>query len=129
MRSALSARFALDAGRADRPAAGNRQRDVVDAVVGEELGAGVKLVAVPALVLQHAELRKPLGDEEEIADRAGAREGARHVRGPCDLDGRAAAGLDRLRQRHRHHRLDRPALSSSGAMKRFAAVRSTPPIW
>ena len=55
------AAVAPDAGRADRPAAGNRQADVVDAVVGKELGRGVELVTVPALVLQHAELRETTG--------------------------------------------------------------------
>ena len=97
--------FALDAGGADRPAVRHRQRHVVDAVVGEELGAGVELMAVPALVLQDAELGEPLRDEEEVADGAGARERARDVRGPFHFDGHAAARRDRPRQRHGHHRL------------------------
>ena len=96
--------FALDAGGADRPGLGHRQPDVVHAVVGEELGARVELVAVPPLVLQHAELGEPLRDEEEVADGAGAREGARHVRRPLDLDGQRAAGRRRLRKRRRQHR-------------------------
>ena len=101
----LSRRLTLDAGGAERPPARDRQRDVVDAEVGEELRARMELMAVPAVVLQDAELREPLHDEEEVADGAGARERARHVRGPFDLDGRRAARLDRLRQAHRHHRL------------------------
>ena len=108
------AAVAPDAGRADRPAAGNRQADVVDAVIGKEFGRGVKLVTVPALILQHAELRKPLGDEEEIPDRAGSCVRARDVSVPFQLDGDAAAGDNRLWQRDRHHRLIVPVAVVGG---------------
>ena len=64
---------ALDTGGADDPAVRNCQGDVVDAEIREELGPGMKLVTIPALVLKHAELREPLRDEEEVADGAGAR--------------------------------------------------------
>ena len=90
--------FDLDAGRAERPTAGNGQRDVVDAEVGEELRARVELMAVPAAILQDAELREPLDDEEEVADGAGARERARHVGGPFDLDRGGRSRRDRLRR-------------------------------
>ena len=69
--------------------------DVVNAVVGEELGVGMELVRVPALLLEDAELREPLGDEEEVADGAGAGEGPRNVRGPANL------GRGRASWRHR----------------------------
>ena len=78
--------IALDARRADRPALRHCQRHVVDAVVGEELGARVKLVAVPPVVLQDAELREPLRDEEEVPDGARPRERPRDVRRPFHLD-------------------------------------------
>src|SRR4051812_23010097 len=61
--------LALHPGRADDPPFGNGHPDVVNPVVGKKLGAGVKLVAVPSRVLEYAELRKPLRDEEEVADR------------------------------------------------------------
>jgi len=95
----------LHAGGANRPSERDGQRHVVDAEVGEELGAGMELMAVPSLILQDAELGKPLSDEEEVADRAGARERPRHVRAPGDLDGGRRSRRDRLRQPHRHHRL------------------------
>ena len=52
--------FDLAAGRADLPlvARGHVDRDVVVAEVGEELARGVVLVAVPAGLLKHAELRE-----------------------------------------------------------------------
>ena len=65
--------------RADNPAVRHRQPDVVDAEIGEELGRGVKLMAVPAGVLEDADLRKPLREEVEVADDAGSRERARHA--------------------------------------------------
>ena len=104
---------------------GHGQRHVVDAEVGEELGARVELVAVPARVLQDAELGEPLRDEEEVADGAGARERARHMRGPRDLDRRARARRDRFGQRD-SITVSSFGLSSSGATKRFAPVRSRP---
>src|SRR4030095_5950320 len=69
-----------------------------------ELRGGVKLMAVPAFVLQDADLGKPLRDEEEVPDGAGARDRARHVRGPRDVDRRRTARLDRLRERNAQHR-------------------------
>ena len=80
------AAVALDAGGADDPAGRHGQADVVDAEVGEELGRGVELVAAPAAVLEHGDLRKPLGDEVVVADDAGAREGAREC-GPSRRPG------------------------------------------
>ena len=97
--------IALDARGTDRPGLGNRQVDVIDAVIGKELGPGVELVTVPALVLQDAELRKPLSDEKEIPDRAGPRVRARDVRVPLHLDCEGAVRGHRLWQRDRHHRL------------------------
>ena len=95
---------ALDAGRADDPAVRHRQPDVVDAEVGEELGRGVELMAVPARVLEDADLRKPLREEVVVADRAGARERARHARRPGDLDVDRLAGRHRRGERHLCHR-------------------------
>ena len=89
----------LDAGGAHRPARRHRQPDIVDAKVGEELRRVVELMAVPAAILEHADLRKPLGDEEVVVDDAGSREGPRHVRRPRDLDLDAAARRDRRVER------------------------------
>jgi hypothetical protein len=58
------------------PALRHRQANVVDAKVGVELGRPVELVAVPAPILQHPELWKPLRDEVEVSDHPGARKGA-----------------------------------------------------
>src|SRR5262245_38954692 len=44
-------------------AARNRQADVVDAVVGIELSAGMELVSIPSGVFEHANLREPLAEE------------------------------------------------------------------
>ena len=71
-------RFPSDAGCAEDPPGGDGDPDVVDAVVGEELGAGVELMTVPARVLEHADLREPLRDEEEVSDCAGSGERSRY---------------------------------------------------
>ena len=92
------------AGRADHPPAGGRDPDVVDPIVGEEFRDGVKLVAVPAGVLEHAELRKPLRDEEEVSDCPGPRERAWDPRPPLELDVDGLARGDRRRHRHGEHR-------------------------
>ncbi len=99
------ASLALDAGRADHPALRHGQLHVVDAVVREELGARVELVAVPALVLEHADFRKPLGEEEEAADDARAGDRPRDLRRPLEIDLDGFARRHRAWQRHRHHRL------------------------
>ena len=71
---------ALDAGCTYDPPFRHREPHVVGAEIGEELRRGVELVAVPAgVIVEDADFRKPLGDEVEVADRAGAREGARHT--------------------------------------------------
>jgi hypothetical protein len=75
---AVVAAIPLAARRADDPAGRHRQPDVVDAEVGEELSRTVKLMTVPALGLEDANLWKPVRDEVVIADRSGARVGARH---------------------------------------------------
>jgi hypothetical protein len=77
------------------------ERDVVGAVVGEELGVRVELVAVPAVpALVHAELREPLRDEEEALLVAGAATQARDPRLPFHGDRQALAGAHGLLQRH-----------------------------
>ena len=102
-RPASSRRSAFGPRGADHPALRDRQPDVVAAEVGEELGRRMELMAVPAGVFEHADLGKPLRDEVEVADRAGARERARHARRPRDLDGDRFAGRDRAVERHLHH--------------------------
>ena len=96
----LVARVALDAGGAHEPAGRHGEPDVVGAEVREELGGRVELVAVPAGILQHADLRKPLCHEVEITDGAGAREGPRHPGGPGDLDVERFPGRDGAIERH-----------------------------
>ena len=95
---ALVAPTALGAGGADDPAVRDRQPHVVDAEVGEELGRGVELMAVPAGVLEDADLRKPLREEVVVADRSRARERARHAGRPGDLDVDGFAGRHRRRR-------------------------------
>ncbi len=99
----LVAAVAFGPGGADRPSLRDRQPDVVAAEVGKELGRRMELMAVPAGVFEHADLGKPLRDEIEVADRAGARERARHARRPRDLDGDRFTGRDRAVERHFHH--------------------------
>ncbi len=96
---------ALGAGRADDPAVRHRHPDVIDAEVGIELGRRVKLMTVPALFLEDAELGKPLHDEVVVADHAGSSERARNLGRPCHFHTNRLAWLDGLRQRHHHHRL------------------------
>ena len=95
-------RFA--ARRAEQPPPGNRHAHVVDAVIGEELGAGVELVAVPARFFEHADLREPLGDEVVRPDRAGAGDRARNARGPGEFDVDGLARAHRRGQRDVQHR-------------------------
>ena len=95
--------LALAPRRADHPAPRHGDPHVVDAVVGVELGAGMELVRVPAGVFENAQLGKPLRDEEVVADRAGAGEGARHSRRPGQLHGHRLAGRHGHGQRHRQH--------------------------
>jgi len=51
-------------------AAGQREPDVVHAVVGEELRPRMELVGVPPSLPPHADLREPLNDEEIVVDPA-----------------------------------------------------------
>src|SRR2546427_4465453 len=62
--------LALDSGGTERPSLRHGQRDVVDAVVGEELRVRVELMTVPSIVLKDTELREPLRDEEIVANDA-----------------------------------------------------------
>ncbi len=78
--------FLFAAGRADHPARRHPQSHVVHAVVGEELRAGVELARLPAVGLEHADLGKPLGEEEEVADAPGPRERARHPGLPLEIE-------------------------------------------
>ena len=92
----------FDPGRADNPSLRHGERDVIHAVVGEEFGGRVELMTVPALVLEHAQLREPLSDEEIIADHAGASDRPRHVGRPGELNRCGGAGRNRLGERDRH---------------------------
>src|SRR6185436_17935548 len=56
--------LALDAGRADDPSRRDGEPHIVAAEVGEELGRDVELMAIPAAVLEYADLGEPLRDEE-----------------------------------------------------------------
>jgi hypothetical protein len=93
----------LAAGRAEHERLRHGHAHVVDAEVREELGGGVELMRVPAGFLQHAQFRKPLGDEVVVVDIARARKRPWHLRAPLDLDLDRVAGPDRLWQRHREH--------------------------
>ena len=97
--------LALNTGRADDPSLRHRQPYVVDAVVGEELRRGMKLMAVPAFVLEHTQFREPLHDEEIVPDHAGPCDRPRDVRRPADLDRGRPPGRHGFPQRYRHHRL------------------------
>src|SRR5262249_17459311 len=65
-------------GGADFPPIARRHvdRDVGVAETGEELAHRVKLMTVPAGLLENADLGKPLRDQEEIALESGARRDA-----------------------------------------------------
>src|SRR3972149_10050104 len=65
----------------------------------------MKLVAVPAGVFQHADLREPLRDEVVVADASRARERAWHARRPAKLDVDGLARPDGLVERNAQHRL------------------------
>ena len=107
--------LALPSGSRKRPPARNGHAHVVHAEIGEELRADMKLMAVPrAGRIEHADLGKPLRDEEVVADGAGARERARNFRRKGDVERHRLARADRLRQRDRHH----------GAVVLVAVVRS-----
>ncbi len=96
-------RIGRAAGGAHHEARRHGDGDVVDAVIGKELGGGVELVRVPALVLQHAQLGEPLGDEVVVAHVAGARDRLRHLGGPLDVHFHAVPWRHRLIQRHAQH--------------------------
>src|SRR3954453_16412218 len=96
----LVAPVALNARRTHVPPSRDRKPRVIGSEVSEEFGGEVKLMAIPSAVLEYTDLRKPLSDKEEISDCAGAREGSRHVRRPCDLHVDGLARCDRAIQRH-----------------------------
>jgi len=91
--------------RTEDEAAGQRDGDVVDTEVGEELRRGMELVRVPPALLEHAELGKPLPDEEVVADVVGARERPRDLGRPHDFGVDGAFGADRPAERYGQHRL------------------------
>ena len=64
----------LHAGRADDVVLRQCDLHVVRAEVGEELGHGVELMAIPLAVPPHADLGEPLSREEERPLVAGARD-------------------------------------------------------
>ena len=77
---------------------GHGNRDVVVAEVGEELGRGMELVRVPALVGRDPELREPLRAEQIIVLPAGARDRAGKLAFPVDPEDERLAGRDGPRQ-------------------------------
>ncbi len=78
-----------DAGGSDHVAVRDGEVDVVGAEVGEELGGGVVLVAVPCAVPEDAGLGEPLTTHDEVAlvAVAGDGEGELVVEGEAEGDG------------------------------------------
>src|SRR6185295_938633 len=77
---------ALRTRRADGPWLRHGQGDIVPAELVECACIRMQLMTVPAVVLQHANLRKPVGDDECTVDHTGAIERTRHMRVPRELD-------------------------------------------
>ena len=114
MPSALSVRAVCRPVAPTTNGRGDGDAHVVDAEVGVELGGRVELVRVPARILEHAQLREPLGDEVVVADVAGARERPRDLGRPLDLD------LDRLVRLDRCVRAARPSPCGRARCRRQA---------
>ncbi len=121
--------LALLACRGQRPSSRHGHADVVDAVIGKKLGRSVKLMAIPlAVVLEHADLRKPLAEKKIMAHHTGAFDGARNLRRPGNIEGDR---LVRLRPRAGSVTaitVRSSSLPSSGEMKRMDGVRSRPAV-
>src|ERR1700682_732883 len=79
-------------------------RDVVVSEVREELAVGVKLMADLVGVLQDADLRKPLGDEEEVSLPAGPPEDAGEPGTEIERDASGLAWRDGARESYFGHR-------------------------
>ena len=95
----------LHSSRADDIILRQRNLHVIGAEVGEELGHGMELVAIPLPVPPQADLGKPLSGEQESALITGARD---HLGKGCfelDLELHAFARSDRSRQLHLEDRL------------------------
>ena len=91
--------------RAHHEPGGQGHPHVVDAIVGEELGPGVELMAAPLAVLDHADLREPLDDEVVVVHPSGASHGSvRDERRPFDGEASSRPGQDRRRSRELHDR-------------------------
>jgi hypothetical protein len=74
----------------------NGHSHVVHTEIRKELGADVKLMAVPSAGrIQHADFWKPLRDEEVVANRASAREGPRNFCGKRNVETNGLAWTDR----------------------------------
>ena len=110
--AALALRLALQlAHRADGVVRRHRELDVVQAEVRIELAVEMELVAVPAHLggaalarqLQHADLRKPLADQVEVAEPAGALHHPRQLAEEVDVQRQRAARRHRLGQVDAHH--------------------------
>ena len=106
-----------------------RQRDlhVIGAEVGEELGHGVELMAIPSAVPPHADLGKPLSGEQEGALVAGARNHLRKGRLELDLELHILAGRDRRAATCTSKTVLSSGLPSSGEMNFICLVRSPMP--
>ena len=96
----------LQSGRADNIGLGHGDPDVVNPVIGKKFRIEVKLVAVPAIFLQHPHLGKPLPHKEVFLLRPGA--GKRRLGkfgGKIDIHRHAFPGLDHAGERHLQHGL------------------------
>src|ERR1017187_3836768 len=95
----------LHAGRADDVVLGQSDLDVVGPKVGEELGHGVELVAVPCTVPEDSDFGEPLACEQESALVPSSSQDLREGGAELDFESDVLAGLDGPRQCNFHHSL------------------------
>src|ERR671936_2168533 len=67
----------------------------------------MKLMRIPARVLEHPNFRKPLAKKVEVVDISGSREWPWDFRAPIDVDIDHDVRSNRLRQGHRRNRFVR----------------------
>ena len=102
---AVVALTGLYASRADDVVLRQRDLHVIGAEVGEELGHGVELVAVPCSMPPDADFGKPLSGEQEGALVAGAGDDLGELGAELDSELHILAGRYRTRQLHLEDRL------------------------